>query len=147
MTIKDENATIDGVETAPPAMNAAPPVSVDGGLGKARAWFVFGQVLAAVGAVITFMGLGEQSWVVRLYSFLHSDKAIPLVGLVLWIGGGIGLWWRAKGRQKAMAFMASLLSDRWATVQGALHPAVQASVQAAKDQSAAEASPVMESRR
>lgn len=140
------NLTSD--QELPPAMTpGSQGVTVDGGLGKARAWFIFGQVLAAAGAIIAFMGLGQQTWVVKTYNFLHSDQAIPLVGLVLWLGGSVGLWWRAKGRQKLLSFFAAITDDRIAKVSGALHPDVQASVTAAMARLPTGQPPVTESRR
>lgn len=150
--LKDANNTLnltaaDQIDPAPPQMDPAAPVTVDGGLGKARAWFIFGQALAALGALISFLGLGEKTWVVHLYTFLRSEPAVPLVTFVIWVLGTFGLWWRAKGRQKTMALMAALLPNTFARVQGALHPTVQAAVQAAIKQDVAGELPVSESRR
>lgn len=121
----EQNETTDQVQPAPEPQT---PVQASGRMGSASAWLVFGQLMAAAGAVIGFLGLGDHSTVVEVYNFLHSEKALPVIGLVLWAGGAGGLWWRAKGRQEALAFMAALLPNRVAQVQGDLSPKVQAAV-------------------
>ena len=112
----------DNTELPPPARE------VKGGLGTATGWLIFGQAMAAIGAVITFLGLADTTWVVRTFQFLRSEQAVPVIGFVMWMGGGFALWWRTKGRTELMAFMGALLPNQLVKVTTPLSNKVQRAV-------------------
>jgi hypothetical protein len=113
---------------------ATPPVQVDGNINQAGIMTILLQVLAALGVLISFMGLSEQLWIVKLYRFLQSEPAIPVLTLIATAAVPVVAWIRARRRSVKMAFMGAMLPNRFAQVRGTLHPTVQAAVEAATEQ-------------
>jgi hypothetical protein len=122
---------IESLEPAPVAV----PIEAKGTITKSQLIFVFAQIIAALGGVIAFMGLGDQVWIVKLYRFLQSAPAVPILGMLAWAGAGIALWFRNKRRAIERAVMAALVSNRVGKIVGPVSPAVQAAIdQAVKAQ-------------
>lgn len=104
------------------------PIEARGTLTKTQVIFAIGQIVAALGGVIAFMGLGEQEWIVRLYRFFQSAPAVPLIGMLGWAISAGWLWIRNKRRAIERAVMAALVSDRIGKLTGPISPAVQAAI-------------------
>lgn len=68
---------------APPLVEPTVTVPIDAsGTATAAALRTIAfQVIGFVGMLIAVLGLGDNSWIVKIYKIAHSDQAIPLISL------------------------------------------------------------------
>lgn len=119
-----------GIEPAP-EQPVAVPIVASGTLTKTQAIFIIMQVVAGLGGLIAFLGLGEKTWINQVYLFLSDNKAVPVIGLMSWILIGIVGWVRNKKRAIDRAVLAYMANNRVGQLKGPVHPAVAAAIEAA----------------
>jgi hypothetical protein len=106
----------------------ATPIEAKGTITKSQVILVIMQIIPALGAVIALMGFGEADWIVKLYRFLQSQPALPIIGAVAWVISTGWYWVRNKKRAIERAVMAALVSNKVGKVVGPVSPVVQAAI-------------------
>ena len=107
------------------------PVVVEGSVNRASMIGLIMQILFALSALCTLLGLGEQSFLRRLVTFMRGEEGAPIVTLVAMIALAGVQWWRTRKRSVKLSFMGAILPNRFAQVRGTLHPKVQAAAEQA----------------
>ncbi len=119
---------------------ASAQFEVTGTLLRGQIIMVIMQIVVALGALVTFLGLGETSWIVKTVRFLRSEDAVPVIGAVATAAAVIWSQVRARRQKIERIVTAALSDDRVARVTGPIHPAAQAKI----DQALIEANPAVE---
>lgn len=114
-----------------PADQISTPIVVTGSLTKAQALVYLAQAIAAMGGIVTLLGIGDISWVVRTMRFLHSNEAIPVLGGVAWAMSAIAFGWRARKKKIERAVLAYMVHNRVGKLEGKVAPAVAKAIEAA----------------
>lgn len=108
---------------------AAAPIEVTGTLMRGQIILVVTQLVVALGALVTFLGLGETSWIVKTVRFLRSEDAVPVIGAAATVAAMIWSQIRARRQKIDRIVAAALADDRVARVTGPVHPAAQAKIE------------------